>query len=156
MTLQLVVTISSQRPSKLPRTELSCLLGRPEHHTAALGLRQSSVLLVLELSSKMTASAELASRRPLSLPCRRPPSRVSSRGPPPAGVPWVLSGLGPPKQPHFNATTSGKAQHPKPATACAGGASQPLEPPTLACSAASSSWALATGWARPRSALRPN
>ena len=61
--------------------------------------------------------------------CRRPPSRVSSRGPPPAGVPGVLSGLGPPKQPHFNATTSGKAQHPKPATACAGGATQPLEPP---------------------------
>ena len=56
MTLQLVVTISSQKPFKFPHTELSCLLRRPEQHTAALGLRQNFVLLVLELRSKMTMS----------------------------------------------------------------------------------------------------
>lgn len=100
VTLQPEATISSWKPSELPCTELSPLLGRPEQHTAALGLRQNFVLLVLELSLKITMSAILLlgvySRRPLSLPCRQPPSRVSSRGPHPAGVPGVLSGLGPP------------------------------------------------------------
>ena len=57
-------------------------------------------------------------------------------------------------QPHFNATASGKAQHPKPATAYAGGGTQPLAAPMLSCSMASSSWALATGQVCPGSALR--
>ena len=151
-----MVTISSWKPYKLPCTELSRLLGRPEQHTTALGLRQNFVLLVLELGSKMTMSAELASQRPPSLPCRRPPSRMCSRGPPSAGVLGVLSGLGPPKQPHFNATASGKAQHPNPVTACAGGMSQPLAASMLACSSASASWALMTGQVCPGGALCPD
>lgn len=156
MTPRPVVTISSWKPSQLPCTELSRLLRRPEQHTAALGLRQNFVLLVLELGLKMTMSAELASQRPPSLPCRRPPSRMCSRGPPSAGVPGVLSGLGPPKQPHFNAAASGKAQHPNPVTPCAGGTIQPLAACMLACSSASSSWALMTGQACPGSALCPD
>ena len=157
VTLQPEVTISSWKPSELPCAELSPLLGRPEQHTAALGLRQSFVLSVLELNLKMATSAILLlgvySRRPLSLPCSLLPTcpHVALPLRCPWGPEWTRA-----THPHFNATASGKAQHPKPATAYAGGATQPLGAPMLSCSMASSSWALATGRVCPGSALRPD